>query len=220
MLTARVEEDYLKEMFLLESTARDITVTDLSEHLGICKSSVTVTVHKLVQAKAVTRKRYGSIYLTAEGRRKGLLVYRRYERLRAFFHELLGMDRDHSSKMACGMEHYIDALAGDRLYALLEFFRRARADKKPWVDELFNTMDTQTLQANPLSVLEEGEKGFVTHLSADSKVRIRLQNEGFKTGAFVRCLDASATGSLRVSLDGKELSIPRNEATAVWLRMA
>ena len=30
MLTARVEEDYLKEMFLLESTARDITVTYLS----------------------------------------------------------------------------------------------------------------------------------------------------------------------------------------------
>jgi DtxR family Mn-dependent transcriptional regulator len=218
MITARIE-DYLEEIFLLESTGRDITVTDLAERLGITKGTVTVTVQKMVEAKMLNHERYGSLHLTAEGRRKGLLVYRRHEGLRAFFHELLGVDRDRSSEMACSMEHYMDTVTDDRLYAMLEFFRRARADREPWVDELFNAMETQVLLPNPLSVLENGQKGVVTRLTADEKLRKRLQDTGFSAGAGVTCLDASATGSLRISLDGKEMAIPRNEAAAVWLRM-
>jgi DtxR family Mn-dependent transcriptional regulator len=218
MITARIE-DYLEEIFLLESTGRDITVTDLAERLGITKGTVTVTVQKLVDAKMLNHERYGSLHLTAEGRQKGLLVYRRHEGLRAFFHELLGVDRDRSSEMACSMEHYMDTVTDDRLYSMLEFFRRARADKEPWVDELFNAMETRVLLPNPLSVLENGQKGVVTRLTADEKLRKRLQDTGFTTGASVICLDSSSTGSLRIALDGKEMEIPRNEAASVWLRM-
>jgi DtxR family Mn-dependent transcriptional regulator len=221
MITARIE-DYLKEIFLLEKTGRDITVTEVAERLGINVSPVTNMVRKLVRAKMLDHKRYDFLYLTEEGRRKALLIYRRYEGLRAFFHEFLGMDRDHSSKIACGMEHYIDAVTGDRLYALLEFFRRARAGREPWADRLSNAMETETriLLPNPLSVLEDGQKGFVAHLTAEEKLRKRLQDSGFKTGARVTCLDASLTDSLRVSLNDKQLTIPRNEATTIWLRMA
>ncbi|MDR1977898.1 MAG: metal-dependent transcriptional regulator [Synergistaceae bacterium] len=218
MITARIE-DYLEEIFLLESTGRDITVTDLADRLGITKGTVTVTVQKMVDAGMLNHERYGSLHLTLEGRLKGLLVYRRHEGLRAFFHELLGVDRDRSSEMACSMEHYMDTVTDDRLYSMLEFFRRARADKEPWVDELFNAMETQVLLPSPLSVLENGQKGVVTRLSAEDKLRKRLQDMGFTSGAPVTCVDASATGSLRILLDGKELSLPRNEAAAIWLRM-
>ncbi|MDR1378600.1 MAG: metal-dependent transcriptional regulator [Synergistaceae bacterium] len=218
MITARIE-DYLEEIFLLESTGRDVTVTDLAERLGITKGTVTVTVQKLVEAKMLNHERYGSLHLTAEGRQKGLLVYRRHEGLRAFFHELLGVDRDRSSEMACSMEHYMDIVTDDRLYAMLEFFRRARADKEPWVDELFNAMETQVLLPNPLSVLRKGQKGVVIRLTADEKLRKYLQDKGFMSGTSIVCLDASSTGSLRVSVDGKEMEVPRNEAATVWLRM-
>jgi DtxR family Mn-dependent transcriptional regulator len=219
MLTARVEEDYLKEIFLLESTGRHVTVTDVAERLGIRKSSVTFTVQKLVQAKMLDHEPYGFLHLTVEGRRKGLLIYRRYEGLRAFFHEFLGVDRYHSSKMACGMEHYMNSTTSAKLYAMLDFFRRAKADREPWVNELLNALETRVLLPHPLSVLEEGQKGFVTHLTAYEKLRKQLQKTGFKTGARVACLNASAKNSLRASLDGKELTIPRNEAAAVWLRI-
>ncbi|MDR1977911.1 MAG: winged helix-turn-helix transcriptional regulator [Synergistaceae bacterium] len=39
MMTARIE-DYLKEIFLLEKTGRDITVTEVAERLGINVSPV------------------------------------------------------------------------------------------------------------------------------------------------------------------------------------
>jgi DtxR family Mn-dependent transcriptional regulator len=218
MITARIE-DYLEEIFLLESTGRDITVTDLAERLGITKGTVTTTVQKMVDAGMLNHERYGSLHLTEEGRRKGLLVYRRHEGLRALFHEILGVDRDRSSEMACGMEHYMDAVTEGRLYAMLEFFRRARADKEPWVDELFRSMETEVLLSSPLSILENGQKGAVIRLSAEDKLRKRLQDAGFVTGAGVTCLDATAKGFLTIALDGREMSLPRNEAAAVWLRM-
>jgi DtxR family Mn-dependent transcriptional regulator len=219
MITARIE-DYLKEIFILENTGRDITVGDVAKRLGISRSTVTIAVQHLVQAKMLTHKRYGFLYLTPEGRRKGLLVYRRYEGLRAFFHELLGVDRDHSSEMACDMEHCIDTVTGDKFYALLEYFRRARADKEPWADELFNAMEIQVLLLNPLSVLEGGEKGFITRLTAEKPLKDRLQGKGFKPGTLVRCLHTSEADSLRVSLNGRRWTIPLKEAATIWLRMA
>ena len=218
MITARIE-DYLEEIFLLESTGRDITVTDLADRLGITKGTVTATVQKLVDAGMLRHERYGSLHLTGEGRRKGLLVYRRHEGLRAFFHELLGVDRVRSSEMACSMEHYMDAVTDGRLYSMLEFFRRARAGKEPWVDELFDAMDAKVLLPNPLSVLKSGDRGIVIRLTADEELRRRLQDTGFTAGASVVCLDASESNFLRLALSGEEISLPRNEAAAVWLRM-
>ena len=218
MITPRIE-DYLEEIFLLESTGLAITVTDLAERLKITKGTVTATVQKMVEAGMLTHERYGSLHLTKEGRRKGLLVYRRHEGLRAFFHELLGLDRGLSSEMACNMEHYLDTVTDERLYAMLEFFRRARADKDPWVDELFSAMEqTQVMLPNPLSVFESGQKGVVLRLSANDKLRKQLQEAGFTPGATVTCV-ASSAGSMLVALDGGEITLPHNEATAVWLRM-
>jgi DtxR family Mn-dependent transcriptional regulator len=219
MITARIE-DYLKEIFLLESTGREITVTDLAKRLGITRGTVTATVKKLAQAKILNHEHYGSIHLTAEGRRKGLSVYRRYEGLRAFFHEFLGVGSERSSEMACNTEHYMDTVTDYRLYAMIEFFRRAKADKEPWIDELFNSMEKQVSLSYPLSVMEDGQKGFVTRLTAEGKLRKRLRNTGFTAGANVTCLNVLIVGVLRVSLDGKELAIPHNEAATIWLRMA
>ena len=109
MITARIE-DYLEELFLLESTGRTVTVTDLAERLKITKGTVTATVQKLVDQGFLNHERYGALHLTDSGRRKGLVVFRRHEGLRAFFHELLGLDREKSSEMACCMEHYVDAV--------------------------------------------------------------------------------------------------------------
>ena len=219
MITARIE-DYLEEIFLLESTGRDITVTGLAERLGITKGTVTATVQKMVEAGMLNHERYGSLHLTKEGRRNGLLIYRRHEGLRAFFHELLGLDRERSSEMACGMEHYMDTVTDERLYAMLEFFRRARADKDPWVDELFRAIGrTQVTLPNPLSVFENGQKGVVIRLSAEDKLRGRLQDAGFVNGAAVTCVDSASDASTLVALDDKEISLPRSEAATIWLRM-
>ena len=63
MITARIE-DYLEELFLLESTGRTVTVTDLAERLKITKGTVTATVQKLVEQGFLNHERYGALHLS------------------------------------------------------------------------------------------------------------------------------------------------------------
>ena len=215
MITARIE-DYLEELFLLESTGRIVTVTDLAERLKITKGTVTATVQKLVDQGFLNHERYGSLHLTDSGRRKGLVVFRRHEGLRAFFHELLGLDREKSSEMACCMEHYVDTITEERLYALLEYFRRARAEREPWVDEAFVALEKPILLPLPLTLSPEGTKGQVIRLTADDPLRKKLMDSGLTTGTVVTLLQVK-DDEYTVQLKKRTLNLVLNEAAAVWV---
>lgn len=215
MITARIE-DYLEELFLLESTGRTVTVTDLAERLKITKGTVTATVQKLVDQGFLNHERYGALHLTDSGRRKGLVVFRRHEGLRAFFHELLGLDREQSSEMACCMEHYIDTVTEERLYALLEYFRRARAEREPWVDEAFVALEKPILLPLPLTLSQEGAKGLIIRLTADEPLRKRLMDSGFTSGTSVTLLQVKDS-DYTVQIKKRALDLPLNEAATVWI---
>ena len=215
MITARIE-DYLEELFLLESTGRTVTVTDLAERLKITKGTVTATVQKLVDQGFLNHERYGALHLTDSGRRKGLVVFRRHEGLRAFFHELLGLDREKSSEMACCMEHYVDTITEERLYALLEYFRRARAEREPWVDEAFVALEKPILLPLPLTLSPEGTKGQVIRLTADDPLRKKLMDSGLTTGTVVTLLQVK-DDEYTVQLKKRTLNLALNEAAAVWV---
>ena len=216
MITARIE-DYLEELFLLESTGRIVTVTDLAERLKITKGTVTATVQRLVDQGFLNHERYGALHLTDSGRRKGLVVFRRHEGLRAFFHELLGLDREKSSEMACCMEHYVDTITEERLYALLEYFRRARAEREPWVDEAFVALEKPILLPLPLTLSPEGTKGQIIRITADEPLRKKLLDSGLTTGTTVTLLQVK-DDEYAVQLKKRTLNLALNEAAAVWVQ--
>ena len=215
MITARIE-DYLEELFLLESTGRIVTVTDLAERLKITKGTVTATVQKLVDQGFLNHERYGALHLTDSGRRKGLVVFRRHEGLRAFFHELLGLDREKSSEMACCMEHYVDTITEERLYALLEYFRRARAEREPWVDEAFVALEKPILLPLPLTLSTEGTKGRLIRLTADEPLRKKLMDSGLTSGTPLTLLQVK-DDNYTVQIKRHTVNLPLNEAAAVWI---
>lgn len=217
MITARIE-DYLEELFLLESTGRSVTVTDLAERLKITKGTVTATVQKLVELELVNHERYGTLHLTEAGRRKGMIVFRRHEGFRAFFHELLGLDRERSSEMACSMEHYVDNTTEERLYALLEYFRKARAEHQPWVDEIFLAIEKPILLVPvPLTLCESGSAGVILRLTADEPLRKKLVELGFMPGAEVKLIGNEDNNfSCKIGKHTAELSL--NEAATIWIQ--
>ncbi|MBR4196726.1 MAG: metal-dependent transcriptional regulator [Synergistaceae bacterium] len=217
MLSPRIE-DYLEELFLLESTGRKITVTDLADRLKITKGTVTATVQKLVDLELVKHERYGNLHLTDAGRRRGMTVFHRHEGFRAFFHELLGLDRDHSSEMACSMEHYIDPVTEERLYALLEYFRKARAEHQPWVDEIFLAIEKPVLIVPvPLTVCDPGAEGAVLRITADEPLRKELAKKGLAIGAEVRLTD-NDRDIFTCVISHETVKLPLNEAAAVWIQ--
>lgn len=217
MLSPRIE-DYLEELFLLESTGRKVTVTDLADRLKITKGTVTATIQKMTELELVNHERYGTLHLTDAGRRKGMTVFHRHEGFRAFFHELLGLDRDHSSEMACSMEHYIDSTTEDRLYALLEYFRRAKAEHQPWVDEIFLAIEKPILLVPvPLTLCEPGSEGLILRLTADEPLRRKLIDMGFVVGAEVKLTD-NQNEKFKCSVGRKECELPLNEAATIWIQ--
>ncbi len=219
MITPRIE-DYLEELFLIESTGHEVTVTGLAERLKITKGTVTATVQKLVELGLVEHERYGNLHLTDSGRRKGMSVFRRHEGFRAFFHELLGLDREHSSEMACSMEHYVDNVTEDRLYALLEFFRRAHAEHQPWVDEAFLAIERPIIILPvPLTLCEIGAKGAILRLTADEEIRKELLERGFVSGTIVKLISVHEDKfDVQVQNSTEIISLNLNEAATIWIQ--
>ena len=217
MLTARIE-DYLEELFLLESTGRKLTVTEMADRLKITKGTVTATVQKLVELGLAEHERYGTLHLTDAGRKKGMTVFRRHEGFRSFFHEMLGLDREHSSEMACSMEHYVDNVTEERLYALLEFFRKARAEHQSWVDEALLAIERpQLILPVPLTLCEIGAGGEILRLTADEPLRKILINKGFKPGNYVNLVDAQYDLYV-IDIDKTRCDLHVNEAATVWIQ--
>lgn len=216
MITARIE-DYLEELFLLEGTGCTITVTDLADRLKITKGTVTATVQKLVDLDMVEHERYGALHLTEDGRRKGMVVFRRHEGFRSFFHEMLGLDREKSSEMACSMEHYVDNVTEERLYALLEFFRRAKADHEPWVDEAFTAIEKPITLPQPLTLTEPGTSGTVLRITANDTIRRKLADIGITTGIQLTLMSVS-DGTYTIKIKRSTLVLPLNEAATIWLQ--
>ncbi|MBR0204963.1 MAG: metal-dependent transcriptional regulator [Synergistaceae bacterium] len=217
MITARIE-DYLEELFLLESTGRNVTVTDLAERLKITKGTVTATVQKLVELDLLKHERYGTLHLTDAGRLKGMTVFRRHEGFRAFFHELLGLDRDHSSEMACSMEHYVDSVTEERLYALLEYFRKAKAEHQPWVDEIFLAIEKPILLVPvPLTLCEPGSEGAVLRITADEPLRKKLVESGFAAGTEVKLVKRDKE-IYTCKVNKHNIDLPLNEAASIWIQ--
>ena len=217
MITPRIE-DYLEELFLIESTGHEVTVTGLAERLKITKGTVTATIQKLVELELVKHERYGTLHLTDSGRSKGMSVFRRHEGFRAFFHELLGLDRDHSSEMACSMEHYVDNVTEDRLYALLEFFRRARAEHQPWVDEAFLAIEKPIIILPvPLTLCEPGANGAILRITADEPLRKELMKKGFINGANVKLLNIE-NNIFNVKIEKQSFDLKLHEAATIWIQ--
>ena len=217
MITARIE-DYLEELFLLESTGKSVTVTELAERLKITKGTVTATVQKLVDLELVEHVRYGNLHLTEAGRLKGMITFRRHEGFRAFFHELLGLDREKSSEMACSMEHYVDNTTEERLYALLEYFRKAKAEHQPWVDEAFLAIEKPILLVPvPLTLCEPNSEGAILRLTADEPLRKKLLDLGFTNGVHVKFI-TSENEIFTCKLGKKTIELPLNEAATIWIQ--
>lgn len=80
------------------------------------------------------------------------------------------------------------------------------------------TPGTLTRSGVSLAELKPGECGFIARLLGQSSARIRLLEMGLTPGVHVKVLRIAAFGGpLDIEVRGYNLSLRRDEATAVWL---
>ena len=113
------KENYLKVMLEL-SSEEGIRSTDIAGALGISKASVSGMMNVLREAGYVTKEKYGAVSLTENGRKAAVDIKRRYELLKKFLHDILGVEAAIAAEDACRMEHLISPETADQIDRQLE----------------------------------------------------------------------------------------------------
>ncbi len=108
------KENYLKVMLGL-SSEEGIRSTDIASALGVTKASVSRMMNVLRNEGYVAKEKYGSVTLTESGRNAAANIKRRYELLKRFFHNVLGVETDIAAEDACRIEHLISSETADQI---------------------------------------------------------------------------------------------------------
>ena len=118
---SQTAEDYLKEVYKLESVNGRATTSALAASLGVSPPSVTSMLKKLAGLKLVVHERYRGVTLTSAGRKAAVEVIRHHRLLEQYLAETLGMPIDAVHAEADRLEHALSEELEARIDETLGF---------------------------------------------------------------------------------------------------
>ena len=114
-------EDYLEAIYNLAGRSKVARSKDISELLGVAKSSVTGALRILKKKGLANYKPYGFVTLTQTGQAAAAEIARKHDILKSFFIKVLGVDADIGQRAACRAEHTLGPQVIARLLCFIEF---------------------------------------------------------------------------------------------------
>lgn len=113
-------QDYLKVVWALsEWSDTPVTPKLIADRVGLKLSSVSDAVRKLTAQGLLSHDPYGSVGLTAEGRRHAVAMVRRHRLIESFLVQVLGYGWDEVHDEAEHLEHAVSDLMVERIDTLL-----------------------------------------------------------------------------------------------------
>lgn len=101
------KEDYLKILLELDERNGLILSVDIASSLNVTKASVSHMMSVLKSDGYIQKEKYGAITLTNDGRKVATYVRQRYDILKSFLTDILGVEDEVADDDACKMEHII-----------------------------------------------------------------------------------------------------------------
>lgn len=108
-------ENYLKEIYMMESEGAQVRVTDIAEILNISKASVNKAVNALKTQGFLAHEHYGKIELTEEGREIAQNLADNYKICYRFLTEFLDVPERAAADEAGQMSHIISRATRKKL---------------------------------------------------------------------------------------------------------
>ena len=99
------EENYLKGLFNLADDAGEVSVNELSRHLGIKMPTVNSMVKKLSEKGLVHYESYKPLRLTEPGRKEAALIIRKHRLTEMFLVQRMGFGWESVHEIAEQIEH-------------------------------------------------------------------------------------------------------------------
>lgn len=108
-------EEYIKTIYILQTTEKQVRVTDIARRLGISKPSVNRALNNLRQIELIEYETYGDIILTNKGVETAKDIIKRYSALKLFLVEVLEIDTNTAQEEAKAMKHAISEETAHKL---------------------------------------------------------------------------------------------------------
>ena len=100
-------QDYLREIYKLDSEGTRVSVTALAKRLGVSAASVSAMVKKLSALGLADHQPYRGVRLTSAGEKVALEIIRHHRLLELYLAKTLGLDVDDVHDEAVRLEHAI-----------------------------------------------------------------------------------------------------------------
>lgn len=128
-------EDYLEAIFRIEKKKRAARVRDISQHLGVSKSTVSAALKSLASKNLIEYEPYELIVLTPEGRDKAVTIVMNHYIISHFLQSVLALGRQRAERIACEFEHAVDREVMERFVCFLAFVKKSAVDGPDLLDE-------------------------------------------------------------------------------------
>lgn len=214
-LLSEVQEDYLKQIYLLTEATPLAGTQALADRLGVAPASVTVMIQKLGDMGLVAYEQYKGVKLTETGVAAALEILRHHRLLECFLHQALGYGWDEVHEEAEKLEHHISEVFETRMAAWL-----GNPSHDPHGDPIpdANLRLPDDRGHVRLSDLRPGFSGTITRVGTQDRDELNLFRQlGLVPGASLSLL-AVGHDTLRVQAGPEPYLLPLSLAHKLWVK--
>lgn len=94
------QEEYLKVIYILKNTKKDIRVTDIAKKLDKSKASVNNAINLLKNDGLIEYEPYGHIKLTEKGETEAIKIIEAYDIVKLFLTDILNANKENVDEEA------------------------------------------------------------------------------------------------------------------------
>jgi DtxR family transcriptional regulator, Mn-dependent transcriptional regulator len=195
-ITSIAEQDYLKQIYLLQEDSGRATTQMLADRLGVKAPSVTAMIKRLAEDEAgplVSHTPYHGVQLTERGVAVALEMLRHHRLIELFLSELLGVPWDRVHEDADRLEHVLSEDLEERIASKLgDPTVDPHGDPIPSRDGVILERDLLRLPEMPA-----GTAGTVSRIDQqDGEVLQYLASLGLNLGARVGLVEVAPFGGV------------------------
>jgi DtxR family transcriptional regulator, Mn-dependent transcriptional regulator len=211
-------ENYLKNIYKIQSAEGKVSTSSLSEKLQISPASVSEMVKKLADEGSLTHTPYKGVELTESGKRTALKIVRKHRLWEMFLVEVLHFGWDEIDAEAEKLEHIMSGKMEDKIDEVLGF---------PSVDPHGDPIPTKsgtvkTVHSFALTDVKEGSTVRVVRVNdANAELLQYASSIGLSLNKKIALKQRMKfDNSLIIKIGSKELTISATLAENIFVEMA
>ena len=204
-------EMMIKNINELASSGERVRTSDLSTKTELKPASVTEMIQRLGDLGLVDYEPYHGVHLTKQGQHVADVIEHRFNILERFLTEILGVDGNEASEVACRMEH---VLTRDVEHKLTTFLGVDPQKESELFCHKINIESDVEHKYLPLSNFGEGKTGIVKLIFESNELANILEEKGIIPGSRL-LLKGSNNKVYTIKNEEGEFSIDRETASKI-----